>query len=152
MSYSRWSTLLPETAVTPELYRDWISGGPEFDVSAGVDRWREARSEWTARFLREHGLECSAWYIFHDVASGDTRDEQMLSVWHASVIGRSDSMPMMTYPQLRTISDAGRWSDIPGYDESSDLDQDHLRRCFRRFLQDVEAGYGGGSTASNGTQ
>ncbi len=152
MSYSRWSTLLPETAVTEELYREWFAGGPEFEISTGVEQWLEARSEWTARFLREHGLECSAWYIFHDVASGDTRDEQMLSVWHGSVIGRSDSLPIMAYPELRAISDAGRWSEILGYDESSDLDQDNLRRCVLRFLQDVEAEYGGGSTSSDGTQ
>lgn len=152
MSYSRWSTLLPETAVSEELYREWFAGGPEFEISAGVEQWMEARSEWTARFLREHGLECSAWYIFHDVASGDTLDEQMLSVWHCSVIGRRDCLPMITYPELHAISDAGRWNEIPGYDESSDLDQSNLRRCVLQFLQDVEAEYGGGSTSSYGTQ
>ncbi len=104
MSYSRWSTLLPRGKAA-DHYMEWFNGGPKLEDCSGLDQWTAARSEWVARFPRENGLECSAWYIFHDASSGDTLQEQMLSIWYSGSIGGGTALLTLAYAELRAIND-----------------------------------------------
>lgn len=108
MAYSRWSTLLspsPGQPVPPDCRLRLISESPRLREYADWMAWFQGYREWTKRFLEDNQLELTSWYIYHDVSSSPTPDEQVLAVWSNNVAAK----PMYQASELRRISEHDTW-------------------------------------------
>ena len=74
----------------------------------------------------------SAWYSFYNVSSGDTRDEQVLSLWYDM-----DHIIDLTYADLQDVTAA---SIVEMYD-CTDAEADEAMQYIAYFMQDAEEEY-----------
>lgn len=117
MSYTRWSTE--------------ITGFMSFENQ--LDLMRRGYS-WTDTFeVQKEMGEISDWYIFWHCDSGDTVDDQVLSLWHTCC--DTKNYDYLTVKQMYEDDDFGE--DL----EEVMTQREHMRACVRDWLDGVEEDY-----------
>lgn len=71
------------------------------------------------------------WYIYWDCSSGDTRDTQLLAIWHVS----DGKHPLYSYKELKNNREKV-WQDIAS--RTTPTDRISFDECIDDFLRDVE--------------
>lgn len=116
MSYIRWGT-----ALKPNLsFQDMI-----FLFENGVS-WERYKK------INNRGSQLSEWYIFWDVASGETKEEQVLSCWLAG----AEHLSSITYEQAIYMLATYDYSPLGYGDDIAQINV--LFDCISQWVEDVD--------------
>ena len=141
MAYSRIGMVIPNNAsrvLDESVVKDWHRRKPSrlfYDKGATGDT--EFLND-KAKLAEELGIVESAWEILHSASSGQSLDEQVLSVRNAY----NGSEPVLyRLPEIRALVQNDLWCDLPAWDSATPVDQDHCKDCIREFVEDVVTSY-----------
>lgn len=111
MSYCRWSSLLHAPGLTMQ---EWVKSSP-------------------AELAKKYNTELSDWYIFWHTSSGDSRDEQLLAIWHKNDIKHR----LYNYESVLDMFKNNDWSELENVTQV-----EFLRNCVEDWLIDVNREFG----------
>lgn len=134
MSYTRFGSPVPGNVPVDDLMnftveQSRLASQPAPDWTA----IHQHRNAW----MDTHGQESSYWYIF---ASGPAAGEpETLAMWHAAhTLWKGEPLYHVSADDLRRIQSEANWTTIPGYDESSPLQQHMVREIAQLWLNEID--------------
>ncbi len=86
----------------------------------------------------------SDWYIYRQSGGARRREDEVLSVWHASA-DPGEPGTEFRYPEVSEMLSRGDFSSIRGWSPSANP---LLKEALRAFVKDVERDHGGSSPSS----
>ena len=123
MSYIRWSSDI-KNVMPFEEEMQLYSEGKDY--------------EHIKRIKEERGAVLSDWYIYYhanDSTEPQTRENQLLSIWHKSMTG----LGTFAYKEVRDMYDRDDWSNLTA---SEITQKEIMRECVLQWLTEVEEEYG----------
>ena len=78
---------------------------------------------------KKRGTILSDWYLYHDCSSGETKEEQILSIHH-----KNGTSILMRYLDVKYAYDNDDWSQL----QCEITQKDFFRSCVKEWLVDME--------------